>query len=299
MPATSSSRLCSREISNGDFEKVASFLGRGLGYDKQYFSQILNRLAEHPTPDGFPRYGYVLEKDERTVGAILLIFSTIWSDHAPTVRCHLTSWCVEPEFRPYATLFFSKALRHNNVTYINISARPVTRPIIKAQGFLQYSQGQFIALPVLNVLSRPKEPRVEITPGDKVPNAQFEPYELDLLRAHIRYGCICLWCNTPERSYPFVFHQRLFKGFLPGAQLVFCHDVQNFVRFALPLGRYLAARGRLVVRIDSSGPIHGLIGKYIDGMEPRYYKGPKPRLGDLAYTQTVMCPYPRRDSHTW
>jgi hypothetical protein len=38
-----------------------------------------------------------------------------------------------------------------------------------------------------------------------------------------------------------------------------------------------------------------LIGKYIDGMEPRYYKGPKPRLGDLSYTQAVMCPHLRRD----
>jgi hypothetical protein len=290
------SRLRSREIADGDVETLAKFLGRGLGYPSQYFLQILNRLAEHPTPTGFPRYGYVLEKEERIVGAILLIFSTIWSDDAPTVRCHVTSWCVEPEFRPYATLFFSKALRDTNVTYINISARPATRPIIKAQGFLQYSKGQFIAFPALNFWSQSKDDRVEIAAGDKDPNARFEPYELDLLKAHSRYGCICLWCKTPERAYPFVFHQRLFKGFLPGVQLVFCRDIQNFVRFALPLGLYLAARGKLAVRIDSNGPIPGLIGKYIDGIEPRYYKGPKPRLGDLSYTQTVMCPDIRRDS---
>jgi hypothetical protein len=298
MPVTFGSRLRSREIKDSDVDTLAKFLGTGLGYRSQYFSQILNRLAEHPTPAGFPRFGYVLEKEERIVGAILLIFSTIWSDDAPTVRCHVTSWCVEPEFRPYAALFFSKALRHNNVTYLNTSARPDTRPIIKAQGFLQYVEGQFIAFPVLNFWLQPKDNRVEIVPGDKAPNARFEPYELDLLKAHAKYGCICLWCDTPERAYPFVFHQRLFKGFLPGLQLVFCRDIQDFVRFALPLGLFLAARGKLAVRIDSNGQIPGLIGKYIDGMEPRYYKGPKPRLGDLSYTQTVMCPYPRRDSHT-
>jgi hypothetical protein len=298
MPVASGSRLRSREIKDGDLETLAKFLARGLGYRSQYFLQILSRLAEHPTPAGYPRYGYLLEKEERTVGAILLIFSTIWSGCGPAVRCHVTSWCVEPEFRPYATLFFATALRRNDVTYINISARPETRPVITAQGFLKYSDGQFIAFPLMNLWSRLKGSRVEILAGDKAPNAPFEPYELDLLKAHARYGCICLWCMTPERAYPFVFHQRLFKGFLPGVQLVFCHDIQSFVRFSTSIGSFLAARGRLAIRIDSNGPIPGLIGKYIDGMEPRYYKGPKPRLGDLSYTQTVMCPFPRRGSRS-
>jgi hypothetical protein len=298
MPAAPASRLRSREIMDGDVGKLATFLAKGLGYSSCYFSQILDRLTEHSTPAGFPRYGYLLENEERIVGAILLIFSTVWSDGGPAVRCHVTSWYVESEFRPYATIFFSKALRHSDVTYINISARPESRPIIKAQGFLPYSDGQFIAFPLLNFWSQPKSSRVEIMAGDKAPNARFEPYELDLLKAHAKYGCICLWCDTAERAYPFVFHQRFFKGFLPGVQLVFCRDVQDVVRFSRPLGLFLAARGKFAVRIDSNGPIPGLVGKYVEGMEPRYYKGPKPRLGDLSYTQTVMRPYPRRDFRT-
>jgi hypothetical protein len=298
-PTSLRSSLRSREIMDGDVEMLAKFLGRGLGYPSEYYLQILNRLAEHPTPAGFTRYGYVLEDEKRIVGAILFIFSKIWSDDVPTVRCHVTSWYVEPEFSIYAALFFSKALRCNNVTYINISARPATLPIIKAQGFLQYSKGQFIAFPVLNFLSLTKDSHVEIVAGDKDPNAFFEPDEWDLLKAHARYGCICVWCRTPERAYPFVFHQRLFKGFLLGVQLVFCHDIQNFIRFALPLGLFLAARGRLAVSIDANGPISGLIGKYFDGVEPRYYKGPKPRLGDLSYTQAVMCTRLRRGFWKW
>ena len=291
------SALRSRQIVDRDLETLAKFLGRGLGYPSQYFSQVLNRLAEHPTPTGFPRYGYVLEAGEKIVGAILLIFSTIWSDAAPAVRCHVTSWFVEPEFRPYAALFFSKALRCPGVTYINTSARPATRPIIKAQGFLPYSNGKFIAFPALNFWSRPKGDRVKVIAGDKDPNARFEPHELDLLKAHSGYGCICLWCETSERAYPFVFHQRVLKGFLPSVQLVFCRGIQSFVRFASPLGLYLAAHGKLPVLIDSNGPIHGLVGKYIEGITPRYYKGPRPpRLGDLSYTQAVMCSDIRRDS---
>jgi hypothetical protein len=287
-------RLRSREITDGDVETLANFLGEGLGYPSEFYLQILKRLAEHPTPRGFTRYGYLLENERRIVGAILMIFSTIWLDDVPTVRCHVTSWYVEPEFRSYAALFFSKALRHNDVTYINISARPGTLPIIKMQGFLQYSHGQFIAFPSLNFLSRAEDDSVEIVAGDEDPKARFEPHELTLLKAHSKYGCICLWCKTAEQAFPFVFHQRLFKGFLPGVQLVFCRDVQSFVRFAFPLGLFLALRGKLAVSIDSNGPVPGLIGKYFDGVEPRYYKGVKPRLGDLSYTQAVMSPYFRR-----
>jgi hypothetical protein len=290
------SALRSRQIVDRDLEALAKFLGRGLGYPSQYFSQVLDRLTEHPTPAGFPRYGYVLETGEKIVGAILLIFSTIWSDDTPTVRCHVTSWCVEPEYKTYATLFFSKALRYPDVSYINISARPATRPIIEAQGFLQYCKGKFVAFPAWSFWSRSKSDAVKIVSGDKDPNTRFESHELDLLKVHSGYGCICLWCETPERAYPFVFHQRLLKGFLPSAQLVFCRDIQSFVRFASPLGLYLAARGKLTVLIDSNGPIPGLVGKYIDGIEPRYYRGPRPRLGDLAYTQAVMCSDIRRGS---
>lgn len=295
-PLPIGSVLRSREIVDADVDTLAKFLGAGLGYPSCFYLQVLNQLKEHPTPTGFPRYGLVLESDGKIVGAILLIFSTVWSDGHPSTRCHVTSWYVEPDYRHFAALFFSKALKHPDVTYINISARPSTLPIIKAQGFLQYGKGQFVSVPSLNFFSKAKDKRVEIVAGDQDPNAPFEPYELDLLRAHSRYGCISLWCRTPERAFPFVFHKRLFKGLLPGVQLIFSREIQDFVRFVVPLGLFLATRGSLVVSIDSNGSIPGLIGKYFDGVEPRYYKGSRPRLGDLSYTQAVMSPSFRRGS---
>lgn len=288
------SAVRSREIVDADVDTLAKFLGAGLGYPSCFYSQVLDRLKQHPTPTGFPRYGFVLESDGKIVGAVLMIFSTIWSDDHPSTRCHVTSWYVEPGYRHFATLFFSRALKYPDVTYINISARPSTRSIIRAQGFLQYSQGQFVSVPSLNFFSKAKDKRVEIVAGDQDPIAPFEAHELDLLRAHSRYGCISLWCRTPERAFPFVFHKRLFKGLLPGVQLVFSRDIQDFVRFVAPLGLYLATRGSFVVSIDSNGPIPGLVGKYFDGVEPRYYKGARPRLGDLSYTQAVMSPSFRR-----
>ena len=102
-----------------------------------------------------------------------------------------------------------------------------------------------------------------------------------------------LWCMTKQRAYPFVLLPRRFKRLLPGVQLIYCRDIEDLVRFAGPLGRFLALRGKLVVSIDSNGPIAGLIGKYIEGKSPRFFKGPAPpRLGDISYTQAAMFPWP-------
>src|ERR1700733_98805 len=134
-----------REITAADFEEVAKLLGKGIGYSNRYFLELLQRMAEHPTPVGFPKYGRLLESDGSIVGAIILIFSTVWSDGLPSIRCHVTGWCVEPAFRCYAAVFFSRDFRYENVTYINISAKSDKLPIIEAQGFTRTSSGQFMA----------------------------------------------------------------------------------------------------------------------------------------------------------
>ena len=193
------------------------------------------------------------------VGAIILIYSTIWSDGIPTVRCHVCGWCVEPAYSGYATLFFAKDLKHKNITYLNISAKADTLPIIETQGFTRYSSGQFIAVPALQFAFG--DNLVKVMGVDDVPTAPFAPFERDLLLAHAKYGCICFWCVTPARAYPFIFRPRFFKRFVPGVQLVYCSEMEHFVRFAGPIGRFLAwQRRKLTVRTDSNGPIPGLIG---------------------------------------
>jgi hypothetical protein len=289
----------SREIGDGDVPSLAEFLGRSLGYPGAYYAQILDRLAKHPTPAGFPKYGYLLESGNTIVGAILLIFTKMQLTDACAIRCHVTAWCVEPHYRPFGTLFYSKALNHKGVTYLNISARASALPFLGLQGFSKYASGQFVALPALNLAFDSSEDKVEVVGIDTIPTGHFDSFEQDLLLNHAKYGCLCLWCTTPERAYPFVFHARYFKGLIPGVQLVYCRDVEDFVRFAAPIGSFLAARGKFFVRIDANGPIPGLVGRYFEGMEARYYKGPKPRLGDLAYTQPVMAPSLRRKDSTF
>ena len=100
--------ILTREITVSDFDAVAEFLGNGIGYVPEYFLHLLQFMAQHPTPAGFPKYGRLLESDGAIVGAIILIYSTIWSDGIPTVRCHVCGWCVESAYRAYAALFLQR-----------------------------------------------------------------------------------------------------------------------------------------------------------------------------------------------
>ena len=47
------------------------------------------------------------------------------------------------------------------------------------------------------------------------------------------------------------------------------------MRFAGPLGRFLAWRGMPLVFIDANGPIPGLMGRFV-GWGPRFFRGRNP-----------------------
>jgi hypothetical protein len=234
-----------------------------------------------------PKYGYLLQSAGVVVGAILLICSTIPAGDEAATRCNLSSWYVDPAFRAYAPMLVSQALRHKDVTYLNVTPAPHTRPIIEAQGFSRYCDGIFIAMTMLNGLFG--GPKAEVFEANRLPNVSFGLRDRELLAAHAAHGCISLWCATAERAYPFVFRPRRVRGIIPCAQLIYCSDVGDFVRFAGPVGRTLARHGLPFVIVDANAPIPGLLGWYSRGNMPKYFKGPqRPRLGDLAYTEHAV-----------
>ena len=288
MPTVIRAGVRSRQITESDFAAVVDLLTQGFPVrSRRYWQSALEALGSHATPAGLPKYGYLLEHDGSPVGVVLLIYSSIAEGGTVTLRCNVSSWYVQPKFRSHASLLISHATKRRDVTYINVSPALHTLPIVGAQGFTPYSSGRFLAVPALSKSSR--DDAVEIVGIDAPPQVPFEPSELDLLKVHQRFGCLSLWCATPDEALPFVFMAERVKGIIPCMQLVHCRDIGDFVRFARPLGRYLAKRGRPIVIIDSNGPISGLAGRYFDGKSPKYYKGPrKPNFGDLAYTETVM-----------
>ena len=199
-----------RQIIDSDVPEITALLARGFpSRDAQFWSNALAQLGARQSPAGLPQYGYLLESDNRPVGAILLVCAELRTAVTSVRRCNLSSWYVEPAFRSYAPLLVSRALAHKDVTFLNISAAPHTRPIIEAQGFLRYSDGVFVAVPALNGLFG--SPGVAILDARTRPTVAFDPLEHDILLQHAELGCISLWCATSERAYPFVFRPRRVK----------------------------------------------------------------------------------------
>lgn len=288
-PSVPPPRVRTREILETDIDAVSRLLASGFARStRDNWLDIFAGLATHQTPTGLPKYGYLMESEGAPVGVILVISSTVTNGGVSTVRCNLSSWYVTPEYRSFAHLFISRILKNKDFTYVNVSPAPHTLPIITVQGFSRYSDGQFYAL--ATPFARSRDPQVEVVPaGAPPPRARFETYEHDLLKAHAKFGCMSLWCTTPDRAYPFVLRSRVVRGVVPFAQLIYCREIDEFIRFAGPIGRFLASRGIFFVMIDANGPIPGLVGIYRDRSLPKYYKGPvQPRLGDIAYTESAF-----------
>ncbi|MCG6205613.1 acyl-CoA acyltransferase [Rhodopseudomonas sp. HC1] len=277
-----------REIVEGDIEAVSDLLTRGFsGRTHDYWRSGLHRQRARDIPADCPRYGYLLETEGRPVGVLLLIYAPRGSG---LLRCNVSSWYVDPEFRNYATMLTSMAQKNKAVTYVNISPAVNTWPIIEAQGFRRYCAGMFVAVPLLSRA----EPgmRVERITGDTGAVAGLPEAEFDLLRSHAGYGCLSLVARVGGQAMPFILLPKRMKHGrypTPAMQLVYCRDVAEFVRCAGALGRALLWRGAPLVALDANGPIDGLKGLYSDSRGRKYFKGPNPpRLGDLTETELVL-----------
>jgi hypothetical protein len=290
-PATSAAQplhVRNREILESDIDAVSVLLASGFSRStKDDWLNIFAGLAQHRTPAGLPKYGYLLESDGAPVGAILTISSTVRTGGASVTRCNLSSWYVSPAFRSFAHPFMSRILKTKDVTYVNVSPAPNTLPIIEVQGFSRYCDGQFIAFAM--PVARSRDGWVKVVPVEAFSDPHFDAFERGLLQDHAKYGCMSLGCIASDGVHPFVFRLRVVRGFVRMAQLIYCRDIDELVRFAGPIGRFLIRHGIFFVMVDANGPIPGLAGVYRAGGLPRYFKGPAPpRLGDIAYTETAL-----------
>ena len=94
-----------REITEADVDAVADLLTRGfVGRSRNYWIQGLRRQAFRPVPEGYPRFGYMLDNDGEAVGVLLLIYTARKVGEETAIQCNLSSWYVEPSHRNYAPL---------------------------------------------------------------------------------------------------------------------------------------------------------------------------------------------------
>jgi hypothetical protein len=280
-----------REIRESDVEAVADLLTRGFVHrSRDYWIQGLRRQAFRPVPEGYPRFGYMLDNDGMPVGVLLLIYSTRKDGEEIAIQCNLSSWYVEPAYRNYAPLLTKIAQRHKDVTYLNISPATWTWPIIETQGFRAYCRGLFFSAPALSRVPRWSKVEV-ISPHAKHIEGLGEA-ETELLTRHARYNCLSLVCRTPQGVFPFILQSvRIRRGFIapPAMQLIYCRNIAEYVACAGRIGRLLLRLGKISVIVDSNGPIPCLAGIYTERRGRKYFKGPhRPKLADLTDTELVL-----------
>lgn len=281
-----------REITETDIDAVAELLTRGfVGRSRDYWIQGLRRQAARDVPDGYPRFGYMLDHDGAPVGVLLLLYTSRTVDGETTVYCNLSSWYVEPAFRYYAPMLTRIAQKNKEVTYVNISPASWTWPIIETQGFNSYCSGLFFSLPALARV--PSGMTVETISPDARAIEGLAAADVELLTRHARYGCLSLVCRTADGdALPFILMpMRIRRGWIapPAMQLIYCRDVADYVQCAGIIGRLLLLHWKISVLLDSNGPIAGLTGLYSQARGRKYFKGPhRPRLADLTDTELVL-----------
>lgn len=282
-------RIRCRQIADADVPALIDLLTHGFGVRPvKYWANAFEQLAKRDAPAGYPRYGYMIEEGGRAVGVLLMIFSQ-WPDgDALRKRCNISSWYVEPDFRGYASLLIAAAVRYKEVTYINVSPAPHTWPVIEAQGFSRYCDGQMLTLPLFSPAVA--NTRVSLFDAGSNNTAGLTQDEIALLTYHVEHGCVAYLVHENEAVHPFLFlPRRIFHGLAPTLQLIYCRDVADFPRLAGPLGRAAALRGDFTILVDANGPIPGMVGRYVANRGPKYFKGPeRPRIGDLAFCEAVL-----------
>ena len=268
-----------RQLKAGDLESTVALLCRGFPERAPgYWRRAFQRLAARDVPEGLPRYGYVMSDHGVPVGIVLLI-SAVADDGRR--RINISSWYVEPAYRGYSSVMMATPFKLKDVTFFNVSPAPNTLETIAAQGFRPYVGGTFHALVAL---ARPvRGVTIEMI-------AATDAQDSSLLQRCAAAGCLAFEATHGTERFPFAFLPRRFFGDrLPGAQLVYCRDMAEFVRFAGPLGRRLSRHGVLSVMIDANGPIAGLPGWYLPGRRQKFFRGdPPPRLGDLTETELLL-----------
>lgn len=256
--------------------------------DRSYWTQALTRMSKRPAVAEFQKYGFALEKADRIVGVVLTLYTRYQGQDGDEIRCNLSSWSVDAEFRPYGAKLVTTILRQRDVTYTNISPKPATLKANWALGFRPFSNGQFAFLPALN--SVPRSCRVLEVRPDLAELAMLPDSERYILLEHATLGCLSLICICDGEAFPLVLiPRRIVHRLVPCYQVVYCRSLADLSRCAGAMGRFLLRRGILLCFVDAKESIAGLVGWYRPNKGLKYFKGPKPPSpGDLTFTELVM-----------
>ena len=263
-----------RMIESADLEGIVDLLTIGFirTRKKAYWQEVIRRLSARTVPDGYPRYGYMIEAGGKPVGVLLMICTM--TDGA--VRCHESSYYVEPPYRPCAPLLVRRAHHDKTMTYVNVTPSPHTWTTLEAQGYRRFAQGVFLTMP----MRCPSNSNVRVTRNFVDPKLTQD--EIEMLARHNAYGCVSMICERWGEVHPLIFAVRHKWGMRYG-HLIYSRNQDDFAWMAGAIKGVLLQHGILVGQLDANGPLD-LPGMYFES--PKSYVGPnQPRLGDLTYSE--------------
>lgn len=278
--------LACRAIEEQDWPQVIECLHRGFPErPRRHWAEAFERMSQRPAVEDLARYGYVMDNSGQVVGVVLTLH---FRHPGNALRCNLSSWAVDEDFRAYAGKLIMTALRRRDVTYLSITPAPTTLKVTKALRFRRFADGQHAFLPLLS-RTRAKARVIEARRGIAELGLLSES-DRSLLLEHADLGCDAVICLQDDTAYPFVLKpRRVVRGLLPCAQVIYCRSHADLRHCAHALGRYLARKGLFFSVVDACGPIPGLVGRYFAGIGPKYAKGPNPpEPGDLAFTEFAV-----------
>ncbi|MGV1792336.1 hypothetical protein [Rhizobium sp. A37_96] len=281
--------LTCRPIEEGDWSGIIDCLRRNFPTrERDYWERAVTRMEKRPFVPDLPKYGFVLDMSGRIVGVLLALYFRHQGQEGEELRCNLSSWSVDPEYRAFAGKMVIAALRKKNVTFINVSPAPGTIKVNEALGFRRYADGQLAFLPMLSSSRRPY--RVLEARPDLPEMSLLSEGEREILLQHAALDCLSLICVDGGKAFPFVFKtRRIFHGLVPSCQVIYCRSPEELSQCAGAFGRYLLRKGIFLSVVDANGPVAGLVGRYFAGSGTKYFKGPKPpSLGDLTFTELVI-----------
>ena len=290
-PAAARERVRCRLVTEGDIPAVIDLLGTGFrGRNRAVWVAGLRHMAERSIPGGTPRYGYCLEAGGKLVGIILLIASSRQVNGEPAVFCNVASWYVVPDYRAYAQLLVSMALRSKVTTYTNVSPAPHTWSIVENQGYTRYCSGLFFAAAALCPPQRGAALEA-LAEGGHHPAHEAMP-DYAMLRRHLEMGCKVVVVREDDRLTGFIFQRyRIRSGTiaLPGMLVLHAPDRAQLIRLTGNFGRHFMMNGAPFLAMDADGPVGGLRGIYTEARGRKYCKGPiRPALCDLADSEYAI-----------
>jgi hypothetical protein len=193
---------------------------------------------------------------------------------------------VKPEYRSFAQLLISIALRNRHFTYVNASPAPHTWPIVESQGYTRYCNGLCFVFAAL----RPPDPEVRIEALDRIRHATIAEFEL--LQRHQRMGCEVIVIDRAGTAMGVVlrrFRVRSGRLALPAMFVIHVSDRAALLRAAGNVGRHLLRKLAPVLVVDADGPESGIASFYTGRRGRKYFKGPhRPALCDLADTEYAL-----------